>query len=83
MSYFLGVDIGSVSAKLALVDAADSVHHLDTQKITRSPRSAIIALLNRLGEKFDINHKISIIKIKQRSHEGEGGAKCPVTGQLH
>jgi len=55
MSYFLGVDIGSVSAKLALVDAAGSVLHLDTQKITRSPRSAITSLIDRLNEKLDLN----------------------------
>ncbi|MGA9049416.1 MAG: acyl-CoA dehydratase activase [Dehalococcoidia bacterium] len=55
MSYFLGMDIGSVSAKLAVVDTVGSVLYLDTQKITRSPRSAIISLLNRLSEKFDLN----------------------------
>ncbi len=54
MSYFLGVDIGSVSAKLALTDSAGSVLHLDTQKITHSPRSAVISLLKRLSEKFDL-----------------------------
>ncbi len=54
MSYFLGVDIGSVSAKLALVDA-NSILHFDTQKITQSPRSAVISMMRRLGEKFDLS----------------------------
>ncbi len=48
MSYALGIDIGSVSVKLALVGNDDRIAHLDTEKITASPKSAVGSLIARL-----------------------------------
>jgi predicted CoA-substrate-specific enzyme activase len=54
MSYFLGVDIGSVNAKLALVDENGKVLELDTEKVISSPRAAVSSLIARLGERFNL-----------------------------
>jgi predicted CoA-substrate-specific enzyme activase len=54
MGHYLGVDIGSVNAKLALVDENGKVVQLDTEKVTSSPRTAVASLISRLGEGFDL-----------------------------
>jgi predicted CoA-substrate-specific enzyme activase len=54
MSYFLGVDIGSVNAKLALINENAKVIQFDTEKVISSPRTAVSALFARLGERFDL-----------------------------
>ena len=53
MSYFLGVDIGSVNAKLALLDENGQVLEFDTEKVISSPRAAVSSLIARLGERFN------------------------------
>jgi len=53
MSYFLGVDIGSVNAKLALIDENGGGVEFDTEKVISSPRAAVSALIARLGERFN------------------------------
>jgi sugar (pentulose or hexulose) kinase len=52
MSYFLGVDIGSVNAKLALVDENGKVVQFDTEKVISSPRAAVSALIASLALKY-------------------------------
>jgi len=54
MDYFLGVDIGSVNAKLALIDHNGSTVWLDSERVTSSPRAAASALIARLGERIDL-----------------------------
>jgi len=54
MSYFLGVDIGSVNTKLALVDENGQVLEFDTEKVSSSPRATVISLIARLGERFNL-----------------------------
>jgi len=54
MRYFLGADIGSVNAKLALIDDDCGMVHLDVEKVTSSPRAAVISLISRLNEKFNL-----------------------------
>ncbi|MDH4292403.1 MAG: hypothetical protein OEV56_07345 [Dehalococcoidia bacterium] len=54
MGYYLGVDIGSVNAKLALIDEESRVVQFDTEKVTSSPRAAVSSLIARLGEKLDL-----------------------------
>jgi len=54
MNYFLGVDIGSVNAKLALIDENAKVIQLDTEKVISSPRDAVSALIARLGERLNL-----------------------------
>ncbi len=53
MSYSLGMDIGSVNAKLALIDEDGRAVQLDTEKITSSPRAAVASLISRLGREFN------------------------------
>ena len=54
MSYFLGVDIGSVNAKLALIDENGRVVKFDTEKVISSPRAAVSTLVARLSERFNL-----------------------------
>ena len=54
MSYSLGVDIGSVNAKLALIAENVRIVRLDTERITSSPKTAVASLIARLGEKFNL-----------------------------
>ncbi|TET73669.1 MAG: hypothetical protein E3J42_06810 [Dehalococcoidia bacterium] len=54
MSYSLGLDIGSVTAKAALVAEDGRAVYFDTEKITKSPKSAVASLISRLSEKFNL-----------------------------
>lgn len=59
MGYFLGVDIGSVSAKLALIDENCILLYLDYEKITSSPKIAFNTIVARLGGKFSREEVVS------------------------
>ena len=59
MQCLLGLDVGSVNAKLALTNTHGSIIKLDTEKITSSPRAAINLLLNRLSERFNLEQIVS------------------------
>src|SRR4030042_4708144 len=59
MSYLLGIDIGSVNAKLALVDERGKLLRLDTEKVTSSPRAALSALISRLSQEFNLEDIVS------------------------
>jgi len=71
MSYFLGVDIGSVNAKLALVDENGKVVQFDIEKVISSPRAAVSALIARLGEGSNLE------KIVAAGVSGSGRAVIP------
>jgi len=59
MNYFLGVDIGSVNAKLALIDENGKVVQSDTEKVISSPRAAVSSLIARLGERFNLKEIVA------------------------
>ena len=59
MGYYLGVDIGSVNAKLALIDENGTVVQFDTEKVTSSPRAAVNSLIARLGERFNLEEVVA------------------------
>jgi len=59
MGYYLGIDIGSVNARLALTDEDGRVFRLDTQKISSGPRAAVSSLIARVGEGIDLNDIIA------------------------
>jgi len=59
MQCFLGLDVGSVNAKLALIDAHGSIIKLDTEKITSSPKVAVNSLITRLSERFNLDEIVS------------------------
>jgi predicted CoA-substrate-specific enzyme activase len=54
MSYFLGVDIGSVNAYLSLVDGDGRAVHLGIEKITSNARESVNSLITSLRENFDL-----------------------------
>ena len=45
---FLGLDIGSINARIALVDASGRLAHLDTERIYKGPAASARALLDRI-----------------------------------
>jgi predicted CoA-substrate-specific enzyme activase len=59
MGYYLGVDIGSVNAKLALIDENGRVVQFDTEKVISSPRVAVNSLIAKLGERFDLKEVVA------------------------
>ncbi|MBC8512484.1 MAG: hypothetical protein H8D32_05840, partial [Dehalococcoidia bacterium] len=59
MAYSLGVDIGSVNAKLSLIDGNGTAVRLDTEKITSSPKAAVNSLIARLGEGFNLEQIVA------------------------
>jgi predicted CoA-substrate-specific enzyme activase len=69
MAYYLGVDVGSTSAKLALTDESGGAVQFDIQKITSGPKAAINSLIARLGQKFNL---------EQIAGAGISGAGKPV-----
>ena len=54
MAYFLGIDVGSVNAKLSLVEEDGKVIHLDVRKITTNARTAVNSLIGTLGQQFNL-----------------------------
>ena len=55
MSYSLGLDVGSVTVKAALVAEDGKAVFCDVEKITASPKAAVAALISRLSEKFPLH----------------------------
>ncbi|UCC60880.1 MAG: hypothetical protein JSV02_03400 [Dehalococcoidia bacterium] len=55
MKYSLGLDIGSVTVKAALVDSDGQGLHFDVEKITASPKYAVASVLTRLSERVELN----------------------------
>jgi predicted CoA-substrate-specific enzyme activase len=72
MNYLLGLDIGSINVKLALVDATGKIFHLNSQKIISSPKVAVNVLLNELSPAFPFE-SISAVGVS-----GTGKAIIPV-----
>jgi predicted CoA-substrate-specific enzyme activase len=75
MSYYLGVDIGSINVKLALVDGQGKIFHLKSGKITSNPRVAVNALLDELAFKFPLD-SIAAVGVS-------GTGKAVVPGDYH
>jgi sugar (pentulose or hexulose) kinase len=59
MRYFPGVDIGSVNAKLSLIDEDGRAVRLDTEKVNCSLRAAVTSLIARLGETFNLEQIVA------------------------
>ncbi|MCK5213360.1 MAG: hypothetical protein KAQ74_05490, partial [Dehalococcoidia bacterium] len=48
MSHYLGIDVGSVSVKLCLVNNSGQVLRTDTEKVRTGPRAAVSELVSRV-----------------------------------
>ena len=59
MSYFLGIDIGSVNSKISLIGEDGEIVKLDTEKISTGPRAAVASLIARLGKEFDLDQIVA------------------------
>ena len=55
MKYSVGIDVGSASAKLALLNETGGIVLLDIEKITASPQDAVSSLLSRLSAKIRLD----------------------------
>ncbi|MFH1483793.1 MAG: acyl-CoA dehydratase activase, partial [Chloroflexota bacterium] len=71
MNYFLGVDIGSVNAKLALIEDDGRTVHLDVEKIASNAKSAVNSLIARLDKQFNLG------QIASAGVSGSGKAVIP------
>ncbi len=71
MAYSLGIDIGSVNAKLALIDDHDNILLLDYEKVISTSSSAVAFLLARLADKTDLE------KISAAAVSGSASAIIP------
>lgn len=54
MSLYLGLDIGSINVKMALIDEQGYISHLDIEKVTTGPRDSVVALLSRLSDEYSL-----------------------------
>ena len=54
MQCYLGVDIGSVTARMSLIDENGKIIYLDIQKITGNPKAIINSLLVELSKNFNL-----------------------------
>ena len=59
MNYSLGIDVGSVNAKLCLIDEIGQVVQFDVEKITANPKVAVNSLIARLVDEFPLEQIIS------------------------
>jgi hypothetical protein len=71
MSYFLGVDIGSVNAKLALIDEKGGVVEFDTEETGSGPRAPVSSIIARLVAIFNLEDIVAA------SVSGSGRAVIP------
>jgi len=71
MPYSLGIDIGSVNAKLALIQHKDNILVLDSEKVTTTSSSAVAGLLDRLSDKVDLS------QIGRAAVSGSGSGVIP------
>jgi len=71
MSYSLGLDIGSVNVKLALLDENSQLVHIDTERVPSGPRAAVVSLISRLGQGFNLE------EIHTAAVSGSGGVVIP------
>jgi activator of 2-hydroxyglutaryl-CoA dehydratase len=55
MNYFLGLDIGSINVKLALIDETATVLYLDSKRIVTNPRITVNTLFNELSPKYPLD----------------------------
>ena len=54
MKYFIGIDIGSVNVKLALIDDNCDIVALDIEKVTTNPQAALALLITRLSKNYNL-----------------------------
>ena len=71
IQYSLGLDIGSVNAKLYLIDESGRPVHRDAQRITSNPRIAVNSLFARLSTNFPLE------QISSAGVSGAGKATVP------
>jgi len=55
MAYSLGMDVGSVSAKIVIIDDAGMAVHFDSERIVSNPRKAAAVLLKRLFDRISFD----------------------------
>jgi predicted CoA-substrate-specific enzyme activase len=71
MKYSLGIDIGSISVKLALVDESGQVVHLVSRKVLSNPKDTLNSLLS------DLEPKVQLKSISAVGLSGSGKAIVP------
>lgn len=54
MAHSIGLDIGSVCVKIAVVDDGGAGVHFDTERVASSPRAAVSSIIARVAERYDL-----------------------------
>lgn len=60
MIYLLGIDIGSINVKIALIDESGNIIYKDSQKILTNPKNTVNSLINTISANLDVNQIHSI-----------------------
>jgi predicted CoA-substrate-specific enzyme activase len=55
MKYYLGIDIGSINVKTALIDETGKTIFLNSRKITSNPKTTVNSLIDDLIQKFSLD----------------------------
>jgi activator of 2-hydroxyglutaryl-CoA dehydratase len=71
MIYYLGLDIGSINVKLALVGDTGQIFHLNSKKVISNPKTTVNSLLD------DLNFKYPLGQIAAVGVSGTGKAVVP------
>lgn len=75
---YLGLDIGSVNARTAVVNEKGQLIHLDSERLLGGPDKAVAALIERLGEKIDPAQIVGagVVGSGRQIYEGQKGWKA-------
>jgi predicted CoA-substrate-specific enzyme activase len=68
MNYYLGLDIGSINVKIALIDETGKIIRLISNKITSNPKTTVNSLIDELSQNCNLN-QISAVGV---SGSGKG-----------
>ena len=75
--FYLGLDIGSVNARMAIVDRVGRLVHLDCERIQKGPATATTALLYRAQQHLPLDHVVraGVTGSGRKIYEGQEGWK--------
>ena len=60
MAYYLGIDIGSVSVKLCLIDESGHPLRRDSEKVSTGPRAAVSTLIDRVAVDVSLRDVVAV-----------------------
>ena len=91
MEHYLGLDIGSINVKLALIDKNGDALYFDAKRVTSNHRKAVNFLLDRLNQRFNFEQIAAVglsgsgkTTVPKEFHWAEYSSSLSIaTGLLH